>query len=62
MDAIVRRITAVGTNPQSHSAEVLFEHGGKRRKSSRLLKPVEKLQRRVLEAHQTLADETSRIA
>jgi Family of unknown function (DUF6312) len=57
VDEIIRRITVIGTGPSGPSAEVLFEKGSKRRKSSRLLKPVERVQRRVLKAQKAFADE-----
>ena len=57
MDKIVRSITLVGTGPTGSSVETVFGKGSKRAKSSRFLKPVEKIQRRMLEAHKTFADE-----
>ena len=57
MDEIVRRITVIGTGPSGPTAEVLFVKAPEGRKSSRLLKPVEKAQHRVLEAHKVFADE-----
>lgn len=57
MDNIIRRITVIRTGPSGVSAEVLFEKDSGRRKSSRLLKPAERVQRRVLKAQKAFADE-----
>ena len=59
MDEIVRRITIVGSGSGSPNseAEVLFEREEEEPKTSRMLRPVEKMQRRMIEAHKAFADE-----
>ena len=57
MDDIVRRITVIHTDSKTSSAEVIYEKGAKSRKTSRALRPVEKLHRRVLKAQKSFADE-----
>jgi len=53
----IRQITLIHSGPQGTTSQVLFKKKTKRRKSSRLLKPLEKLQRRLLKAQKTFGDE-----
>jgi hypothetical protein len=53
----VRRITIIQQGAEGASTQVVYERSEGKRKSSRALRPMEKLQRRLLEANQIFADE-----
>lgn len=57
MDKSVRRVTVVQLDGENKGAEAIYKKGGKKRKSSKALSPIEKVARRILKTHKVLATE-----